>query len=334
MNTIAARLAHDFPTENAQSTISVFPNEQTRHNPAARRMSWLVQGLTFFVLLIACVNLANLQLARGISRTREHAIRLALGSSRATASPPGADGKPATSRSPAARSASSSHAGGNAVIGRRIDINGVTGVDLPLDWKVVAFLFTMAAITGAPFGIFPPWKPRARTPMRRSSWAAGVLSASRRQQRLRTTLVAAELVLSLALLAGAGFFVEGTRRLVHLDFGWEPRHILTGTLALPYSRQYDDALHCRDFAERLQEKLAALPGWTAQSSRPARSLGVFPADGDFGIEGRNPPLRINEEMADFNDVTPGFFLAMGMHLVYGRDFSAGDLPEFASGRHH
>jgi predicted permease len=325
MNTIAAGLARDFPTENAQSSISVFPNEQTRHNPAAQRMSWLVQGLTLFVLLIACVNLANLQLARGVSRTREHAIRLALGSSRARLLWQGLTESLVLSLAGGALGLLVAR-WGNAAIGGRIDINGVTGVDLPLDWRVIGFLFAVAAITGALFGIAPAWKA-ARTDAN-SALKPGSrgMTAGRRQQRLRTTLVASELVLALALLAGAGFFIEGTRRLVHLDFGWQPRNILTGSLVLPYSRRYDDP-HCREFAERLQQNLAVLPG----VDRVVVSASPLPwgvsGGGDFGIEGRNPPLRINEEMAYFNDVTPGFFSAMGMHLIQGRDFNAGDRPD-------
>jgi putative ABC transport system permease protein len=324
MNTIAARLAHDFPADNAQSTISVFLNEQTRHNPAAERMSWLTQGLTFFVLLIACVNLANLQLARGISRSREYAIRLALGSSRRRLLLLGLMESLLLSLAGGALGLLVAH-WGNVAIGGRIDVNGVTGVDLPLNWKVVGFLFTVAAITGALFGIIPALKA-ARTDANAALKPGGRgIMANRRQQRLRTALVASELVLALALLTGAGFFVEGTWRLVHLDLGWDPKNILTGTLHLPYSRQYDN-LHCREFAERLQQKLAVLPG----VNRAVISAGPLPwgvsGGGDFGIEGRNPPLRINEEMAAFNDVTPGFFTATGMHLVHGRDFSAGDLP--------
>ena len=204
---------------------------------------------------------------------------------------------------------------------------------LPLNWRVIGFLFTVAAITGALFGIIPALKA-ARTDANAALKPGGRgIMANHRQQRLRTTLVASELVLALALLTGAGFFVEGTWRLAHLDFGWDPKNILTGTLGLPYSSQYDDP-HCREFAERLQQKLAVLPG----VNRAAISAGPLPwgvsGGGDFGIEGRNPPLAHQRGDGLFQQRHPRLFFSDGNAPRSGARFQRARPTGFASSRHH
>jgi len=325
MDAIAASLAREYPDSNAQSGLRVVPQEQTRIEPSSRRMSWLTMGLTLFVLLIACVNLANLQLARSASQAREHAIRLALGSSRGS-----------LIRRLLTESLLLSLAGGalgllvaqwgNSLVGRHIDIGRVQGLELPLNLRIIAFTFAVSAATGALFGIAPAWIA-ARTDASAALRQGGRgMTGGRAQHRLRHALIVTELALALALLAGAGFFVTGTRRLMRMDLGWRPERLLNGTLSLPYNR-YEGDDQIRAFTGRLRQSLAALPGVdSAALSADPPSWG-FNGASDFAVEGLRPPLRVNEEMMYLNSVTPGFFGTMGIRLVRGRDFTDGDRPD-------
>ena len=199
------------------------------------KLTWLVMALSGMVLLIACVNLANLQLVRTTRRSQDIAIRLALGCSRARLI-----GLLLT------ESVVVSMTGGaiglllakwsNAYVAKFFE------VDMPLDFRVIAFTFGAALLTGAVFGTVPAWLA-SRTDIN-SSLKASVRGSTSDISRhwLRQGLVVVELVLSLTLLAGAGFFVSGIYKVTHRDLGWHATNVVVGFIELDhdhYGEQLD-----------------------------------------------------------------------------------------------
>jgi putative ABC transport system permease protein len=320
MTAVAGRMARDFPQDNAQKGLKVAPFLDARVDDTSRRMSWLVMDLTLFVLLIACVNLANLQLARTTSHARDHAIRLALGSSRWR-----------LVRQLLTESLVVSLAGGalglvvarwgNVALGRRIMVDGTAGMDLSLDLRVVVFTFVASALTGAVFGIVPAWIASGADANAALKRGGRSLTGDKSRHRLRHALIVLEVAAALALLAGAGFFVRGTQRMVHRNLGWRPGNLLMGSMLIPDGMPMQERTA---FFDRLQAGLAALPGvQTAVVSAGHAAMG-HTNFGDLAIEGRDKPGPGNAPMSFVDEVTPGYFATLGISILSGRDFTAAD----------
>jgi putative ABC transport system permease protein len=317
MTALAARLAHDYPKTNAQRGLKVIPYPTDSIGELGRNITWLVMDLTLAVLLIACVNLANLQLVRTTGRAREFAIRLALGAPRGQ-----------LIRMLLNESLLLSLAGG--ALGLLIAKWGNSylaaffTLDMPLDFRVVGFTFAVSAVTGAIFGSIPAWlasRADVNTTLKQSSRGT---SADRSRHRLRHGLIVVELALALILLTGAGYFIRGIQRLTHRELGWKPENLLVGYVALPhdgYGEEGDE--RSRGFGDRLRTDLLALPGVDHAAitrTSPAWGYGSI----GFIVEGRPPPPRGQEPLAYWDSVSPGFLDTYGMRLLQGRDFTEAD----------
>ena len=166
MGAVAARLARDFPGPNAESGVSVLPLAATGADPTIRLLSWFTMGLAACVLLIACANLANLQLARNVGRARDFALHAALGASRLR-----------VIRQSLVESVLLGLAGGGLgllvaawttdALGSRVEIAGQLGLAMPLDRRVLAFTAGASVLTGILFGTCPPGSRRVATSTRR-----------------------------------------------------------------------------------------------------------------------------------------------------------------------
>ena len=219
LGAIAARLAHDFPDTNAGHGLNAIGYIENRTEDS-RAISWIIMGLMLSVLLIACVNLANLQLARTSGRVREFAVRIALGASGGQ-----------LIRQLLFESLLLSAAGGafgllvavwgNRLLGSRLQMGSdMPGFDLPLAYPVLCFTFAASVVTGVLFGLMPAIiasRTNVNTALKQGGRGS---SGDRAKHRMRNLLVVAELALALALLAGAGFFVRGIQRLDGLKTGW------------------------------------------------------------------------------------------------------------------
>jgi predicted permease len=323
LDTIAARLAHDHPETNARRGLALFPYAAGRAVGVAPIL-WTVLGLMLFVLLIACVNLANLQLARTMTRVREYAIRIALGASRGQ-----------LVRQLLAESVLLSVAGGalgllvavwgNRLLGSRIQLTSdATGLDMPLDHRVLAFTFVAAVLTGIIFGLVPALMA-SRTDVNAAvkQGSRGAVG-SRSRHRLRRILVVAELALALASLGGAAYFVRGIQRLATADAGWQTANLVTGSFVLPTSK-YSNEEKTRVVVDRIRAALAGLPGVDRVAVSGSLPFGgIFSHAGKFLIEGQAPPAQGLEPLALAERVTPGYFPTIGVRLLEGRDFTEAD----------
>ncbi|HVU34256.1 MAG TPA: ABC transporter permease [Opitutaceae bacterium] len=320
VSAIAARLAAEYPGQNGKTGLRLVP--LARSDEFGARLTWFIAGLAGFVLLIACANLANLQFARHAARAREHAIRAALGASRAR-----------LIGGVLVESLLLSLTGGalgllvavwcNDAIGRRFLVYSPDGLNVPVDVRVLAFAVIVSAATGLAFGVLPAWfSSRADVTDALKQGGRGTTSG-RATHRLRHALIVAEVALALVLLAGAGVMLHGLNRLLQRDQGWRPDGLVTGYINLQ-GHNYATDDQKRTFYDRLQAKLATIPGIDRAgfgSSLPTWNFGMSTS---VMVEGRPRPAPGAEPLTEEASVSPGYFAAIGLPLVAGRDFTAED----------
>ena len=320
LKVIAAQLAKQYPDSNKGWSAFAKPLlEYTVRD--VHDVLYTLLGAVGCVLLIACANIANLLLSRASARSREISIRAALGAGRAR-----------LIRQLLTESVLLSLLGGGAgILLARWGLDALLALapaNLPrvssiqLDGTVFAGSMALSVATGLIFGLAPAWLA-ARTDVNealkqgtRGSTEGGA------QGRLRSALVVLEVAASLVLLAGAGLLARSFVALAHVDPGFNPEHATVMRLTLP-AKKYGKPEQRLAFADALIARLTTLPG--VQAVGLAQSM---PLINDyvlgFNVEGR--PRGSDAEMPNTNyySVTPDYFRAMGVRLMSGRLFTAGD----------
>ena len=320
MDTIAGRLAVDYPRTNTDVGARVIPLH-TRQVEAVRPALLLLWGGVALVLLIACVNVANLMLARCTRRAQEFTVRTAVGG-----------GRGRLLRQLLTESvviAALGGIGGVALTGYALDlIVALMPSDVPrlgqivVNGRVLGFAVGLVVVTAMAFGFAPALQ------MFRHD-VAGLLRAQRAgataaQQRLRRLLVAAEVALALVLLVGAGLLLQSFARLVNVDLGFVPGN----TVALQvfaWDRQAENEARANFFRETLQN-IRALPGVAAAGAISSFPLGLadITVETPFTIRDRPLPPPGEEPSTALSQVTPGYFDAMRIPFRDGRRFDERD----------
>jgi predicted permease len=317
MTAMAVRMAHDFPKTNKGRGLKVIFYPTASMGDIGSQLLWLVMALSGMVLLIGCVNLANLQLVRTSGRAQEIAIRLALGCPRWT-----------LIRMLVAECLVLSVVGGalgmliaywsNAYVARFFEC------DMPLNLRVIGFAFAVSLLTGVVFGTVPAWMA-SRMDLNSSLKAGGRGATSDRTRHwLRQGLVVLEIALALTLLAGAGFFVSGIYKVTHQELGWHADKVLVGFIELDHDH-FGEQKDPRSlvFADQMLSALRALPGVEVAGLMTASPIWGFRSE-SFRIEGQPAPDIGKEEYAGTNNTSPGFFKIYGIKLLQGRDFQESD----------
>lgn len=325
MEAIALRVEEQNPVTNEGLRVSV-TNLRAGLVGDYRQSILILLGVVGFVLLIACVNVANLLLARASSRRREVSIRVALGA-----------GRWRIFRQLITESLVLSAAGGAlglvlALWGLQLLLTAVP-VELPfwmkfdLDGRVLAFTAAVSLLTGVVFGAAPALqasKVDLNVTLKEGGRSDGHAGAGMR--RLRGLLVVGEVALSLVLLIGAGLMMRSFLRLQQVDVGVDPEHVLTMAVPLP-SAKYRELERRSSFFQQLVERVGALPG-----VREVGAVSNLPLSGSLWgrsltVEGR-PVLSVGEApMINHCVVTPGYFRAMGIPIQTGRDFAGADAKD-------
>ena len=320
-DTISLRLNTDYPAENAGDTLNPVSLQSTTLVGRTGATTYLLLGLAAIVLLIACANLANLFLARALSRSREFSIRAALGASRRQLIKP-----------LVIESLLLSAAGGVAAIlisvwtsdwlaQRFVDPNGP--VRFSLDGRVLAFTAITATATALLFGLAPAWwSTRTKLNEALKSGSRGTVG-SRNQQRYRHTLIVAQFTLSLVLLAGAGFFIRGLERLSQAATGWDRDRVIAMTLNLTNTHYLPDETTI-NFHQSLRRLLLAIPGVENAAVSRATPLDNPSSVSNWLVEGRQPPPPGQESVAFTNAVSDSFFDTVGISLLQGRAINPSD----------
>ena len=286
-------------------------------NPVMRRMSAYAFGLTFLVLLIACVNLANLQMARTAARAREFAIRGAIGG-----------GKGRLLRQSLTDSLVLSLIGGSIAIPLSFwctrliasqQFADLPGVRVTLEPVTLVFAFACAAVTGLIFGAVPAWLASRADINDVLKQNPQSMTAGRGPQRFRQGLIVAEIAFALIILAGAVSLVRGLQRITAVDPGWRAEGVLTARLGLagPNYTQLDAR---RAFVDTLHDRVGELSGLSsfaiASSTVPTSPFG---SSTTFRVEGREDPVLAYNER-----VSPQYFDTLRIPLLRGRTFTPDD----------
>ena len=319
---LESRLVQQFPKEYEKFGSNVF-TLYTEDVAGDLRTSLLVLQLAVgFVLLIACVNVANLLLARAAGREREVSLRMALGASRSR-----------IVRQMLSESAVFSLLGAAAGLllawwGIRVlqklapeDIHGLH--EMSLDLPVLAFTVAIAVAGGLLFGVAPAFHA-GRQQLSESINRGGRSGQAGMSRRFRNVLVIAEIALALAPLAGAGLMFRSLRALTSLDLGISPQNVIDGRVSLP-EVQYKSSEQVLAFMDQVLEKVRALPNVEAAAlagSPPMQSISYS----SFHLEGET---KDQSRAIDTEAVSDGYFRTLGSPIIDGRDFTRDEAEKSA-----
>ncbi len=278
-------------------------------------------GAVGLVLLIACANVANLLLARVASRSRDVAVRVAIGASPVH-----------LARLMLTESVVLALAGGG--LGVLVAVWGVpalltlNGGGLPATARVgvsvpvLAFALAVSLATGLVFGVVPALRT-VRTDLHEALKDGGRAIGDRGGLRLRRGLVVSTVALALTLLVGAGLLLRSFARVVSVDPGFAPDHLLTFRISLPPEKYGNDTLRAAAWA-RITEAIRAAPGVSGVGGTSVLPFSGGWSTGSFNVEGYQPPPKTPGPWGDIRLVTPGFLPAIGAHLIAGREFTDAD----------
>ena len=318
-DTLFGSLAREFPETNSGWQVSLSRYGE-RSIAEFRSMLVVLAGAVGFVLLIACLNVANLLLARGSEREKEMAIRAALGA-----------GPLRLVRQLLTESVLLAGLGGT--LGLLLAGCGVRGLvamfpgwtvprmeQASTDGRVLAFTCLVTLVTGIAFGLAP-----ALQAVR--GWRRAV---NTRRQRLGSVLVISQVALTLVLLTGAGLLIRSFVRLLAVDPGFRAEKVLTIPIPAPSYVTADRAGKIRQaglYREILQ-RVEALPGVETTALTTVLPLGPIRANTTFRVENRPAPAPNEDfEQAQYRAVSPAYFRAMGIPLLRGRFFSESDTAQ-------
>ena len=292
----------------------------------SQRALWTLLAAVGFLLLIACANVANLQLARAADRDREVAVRISLGASPTR-----------IVRQLLTESVLLSVVG--AAIGLLLAVKGTAALvalvpsgiatvqsltDVSVDWRVLVFTGIVAIGTGLLFGIAPARHALgADVQETLKEGGRGGSGVSRSSARLRSALVVAEMSLALVLLTGAGLMARSFAALQHVDLGFRPDGVLTGRLSLP-QRKYRSDSAVVQFFQQAESRIGALPGVQAVGWISYLPLTGERAVQGFNVEGREVADPTVAPGGDMRAVTSNYFAAMGIPIIEGRGFTRDD----------
>ena len=282
---------------------------------------WLLMGAVGFLLLIACVNVANLLLVRGDARVREMAVRTALGAS------PKRLVRQLFTESVVLAIVGAVLGVGLASVALRV-LTSVDPTSLPqlapvrLDVTVIAFTLLLAVVTTLLFGLAPALRTLHVDLVESLREGGQNASVGNRRQRLRGALVAVEVALAVVLVIGAGLMIRTLAALGDIDLGFNPDRVLTMRVTIPGSK-YRTNENVVNFFDELQERVNALPG--VEAAGIVRALPLATTVGDYFIDVDGfEELPGREAKGDLQVVSHGAFEAMGTRLVRGRWFTEAD----------
>jgi putative ABC transport system permease protein len=327
LTAVAQRLREQYPVANAQKigvTLSLLHEEVVG---AFRLALWVLLGAVGMVLLITCVNLANLALARGSGRRREMAIRAALGATRRR-----------LIQQLATESLLLALLGGG--LGLLLAFFGIDllltlspstlprAAEVSVDFRVLGFTLALSLFAGVIFGLAPAWQTARVSPNEELKESGRGAGGGTRQSRARNLLVISEIAFSLVLLIGAGLLIKSFLRLQAVNPGFEAGNALAIRLSLPKA-QYSNRAAVTAFYEKLRPRLESLPGVEAVGFVSALPLSGTMFSIPFTIEGRaTSPDEAHR--ADYRVVSAGYFRALKIPLIAGREFNEYDTAQTAS----
>jgi predicted permease len=335
------RLRPGIPVDQARREVTAFAEGLKHDHPSSYDRTWTIETRSFqefntarlrpallvllgavgLVLLIACANIANLLLARSEARTREMAVRAAIGATRRD-----------LVRQLLTESLLLSGAGAVAGLGVAVaaiqalialsPVDQIPAQGVTIDGTVLLYTFAIALATGFIFG-FAPALHASRTDLQHTLKDGGRTAGDQQGRWLRRVLVVAEMAVALMLLVGAGLLLRSFARLQDVSPGFDPTHIATMGVTLPNTKYKDDA-SLVNFFTAARRKIAALPGVVSVGATSNIPFGANWGTGSFTVEGYQQPKGQPGPWGDLRLVTPGYFEAIKVPLIRGRFFTDAD----------
>jgi len=323
VETIADRLEVAWPDTNTGVGFDAEPIRASFMDGEERIVVALLAAVGC-LLLMACANVANLLLARGVAREREQALRAALGA-----------GRGRQFRQLLVESVLLSLAGGATglllaawlagslgslvpdVLSRQLDLSGTA-----IDWRVLGFALVASMTSGMLFGVVPAWTSSRRDVqelLREGARTGGAL----RGRRLLGAFVSSEIAIAVALLVAASVMVQNFARLDGAGVGFDTTNLVTMRVSLEGPR-YADGPRRAAFVTGVLDELAATPGVGGAAMTTVNPLCCGDWGAGISVDGLTPPPDAPRLVVAHQYVTPGFFAAMGIPLVAGRDFTDRD----------
>jgi putative ABC transport system permease protein len=325
INHVLSEMGKQFPDEDkgktaqVQSIVDVLHINREGNND--RSELWVLLAAVFSVLLIACTNVAGLLLARGLLREREMAVRTALGAGR--------------------KRLLSQMLTQSLVLGLAGCVGGVAlgylllagmqqflekafarGGDVRLNLPVVAATLVISLLASVAAGLAPAWKT-ARINPNDALKSGGNAGTTRNQHRLRAGFVVVQLALSLILLVCSGLFLLGLRSMLETDLGFNPKNLLTLEVDIP-AGDYKSRDFVQALVQPLEARVAAIPGVTAVGSNDLLPILQYGSNSDLALVGKPADSIDKQRLTEMRFVTPGYFAAMHLAIVRGRDFNPQD----------
>jgi macrolide transport system ATP-binding/permease protein len=334
---ISRQLRQDYPehwrekrdgsNEVSEKFVTVLPESETRIHPQAHSSAYaaiaLILVLINLVMLIACMNLAGLLLARALGRRREIAVRLALGAARGR-----------IVRQLLTESVLLALAAGAAGTLLAMWLTNLLvafipalpegirlSIDLQIDWRVLAYTFGFSFMVGVCFGLVPALQTSRPDVLAALKEGSEVFAGGYAQSRLRNGLIVAQVALALLLLTCVGLAVQSLRNINPTRLGFDSANLVVAPLVL--ERQYDRA-RSQEFYRQLAERTLALPGVRTVSFVDVVPGGLLGRQrSSIGIEGYEPASGESMEI-DNNTISAGYLTAMNIPLMQGRGFDERD----------
>jgi len=317
MDAIGARIAHDYPDSNKGWGVAVDRFSDLLVGPQVRTYLYVLLAAVAMVLLIGCVNLANLTLARGTVREREVAIRSSLGA-----------GRWRLVRQFLTESVLLSICGGvfGVALGYAIMAALRAAVprftlppeaDVTIDSRVLLFALVLSVFTGLLFGLAPALQVTRLNLAGSMKEGGRGASTGGFRQRIRSALVVSEVALAFVLLTGAGLLMRSFFAILHVDAGFDSTNVITAGLPIPEKR-FTDPLQLNAYLRQIVSSVQSLPGVRDVALTSALPLEGWGYGMPFQIAKHQFVNRANRPPCFFKMVSPSYFRALGMKLKKGR----------------
>lgn len=323
---IGKQLAKDFPRSNAKMTIRTVPFRTYATGEEVHQFMLLLLAAVGFVLLIACANVANLQLVRAAGREREIAVRRAMGASRWRVVQQLLTESVLLAMAGAALGlllAAWTVAWTLTYIPAELSQYLAGWNRIALDWRAVGYTLAIAVLAGIIAGLAPALG-HSRPDISNALKEGGRSGHGRASHRLRSILVVAEVAVSLVLLIGAGLLIKGFRALIDVQQKFSPQNLLTMNIALPMNKYSEQAARAQ-FFQQVLAGMSAIPGVqsasfaTAVPNSDQQSYHPFTGEGrPFSEDAGHTGLR--------ESVSPSYFRTLHLPLLRGREFTDADGP--------